>query len=137
MSDNEGGKTTFSCIMRNLRKKCDSTKANIDYKPNTRTYGFEITHHDPFFMMDRLETVLSMYTGSEEIDQNIIEHSAGTSYTFSDKAGKHKLSLGHVRRSNEIFAEKASEKLINEEITVSGKNFASYTYTKDTRDDEF
>lgn len=58
------------------------------------------------------------------------------SYTFNDKTGKHKLSLGHVRRSNEIFAERASSKLINEEIPVSGKNFATYIFTRDTRDDE-
>jgi outer membrane protein assembly factor BamA len=135
VSDKEGGKTSTSFMFRNLRGKSDLTKLNLEYKHNTRTYGYEFSHSDPFFIMNKLETVLSLYSGSEEIDQNIIEHNLSGTYTFLDKTGKHRLSLGRVLRTNQIIAEKASAKLLADEIPVSAKNHVSYVYHVNETDD--
>jgi outer membrane protein assembly factor BamA len=124
-------------MLRNLRHRCDATKFNVEYKHNTRTYGYEFQHHDPFFLIDKLSTVFNVSCATEEVDINVLEQNAGASYTFMDNHGGHKFSLGRIYRTNSIVAEKASARLLSEEILVSAKNFVSYTYTHDGRDDPF
>lgn len=53
-ADNEGGRSTFSANLKNLRKKADLTQLSLDYKHNTGTFGYSMLHNDKLFLPGKL-----------------------------------------------------------------------------------
>ena len=64
-ADNEGGKSEASATIRNLRSKADHTALKVEYKPNTKTYGYQFLHHDKLFIPGKWEAFYAAKQGNE------------------------------------------------------------------------
>mmetsp|Transcript_33877 Transcript_33877/g.59037 ORF Transcript_33877/g.59037 Transcript_33877/m.59037 type:complete len:423 (-) Transcript_33877:4-1272(-) len=133
-TDNEGGRSIVSGILRNLRNRAEQTRVSTEYKHNTGTYGYEFTHIDKLFDPKHFQLVYSLKKSSEEVDQNVIENAYGGSISLETYDGAHKLSIGRKVRTNLIAAEYASMELLRQELPTSAKNSLTHTYTVDRRD---
>jgi outer membrane protein assembly factor BamA len=133
-ANNEGGKTEASASFRNLRRKADRTLFKMEYKPNTKTYGYQLVHNDKFFVLGKWEAIYSFKHGTEELDVNLRENNYAGVFACSPIGGKHKLEIGRTVRTNSIRVENSSLKLINQGLPVNAKNFIAYTLNRDTRD---
>lgn len=133
-TDNEGGRSIVNGIFRNLRGRAEQTRVATEYKHNTGTWGYELTHADKLFNPKHYQVSYSLKKSGEEIDQNVIENSYGGSVALETFDGAHKLVLARKVRTNQIAAEFASLELLRQELATTAKNSLTYTYTTDSRD---
>lgn len=122
-ANNEGGRTVLSASFRNLREKADLTNIQVEYKPNTKTYGFELYHLDKLYIPGKWQLYYSLKQGTEEIDTNLKQVSYGGSIGIRSLKGHLRSELGRFIRTNKINTEFASLQLINEGIPVTAKNY--------------
>ena len=133
-ASNEGGKTEASATLRNLRSKADQTIVKVEYKPNTRTYGYQFLHHDKLYIPGKWEAIYSFKEGGEELDINLKENNYSGSFILKSFDGTNKIEIGRSVRTNSVRVENSSLKLICDALPVNSKNYLSYTFIKDSRD---
>lgn len=131
-ANNEGGRTYISGCFRNIREKADLTDLKIEYKPNTRTYGFELLHIDKLFRPGKWENYYSFKQGTEEIDTNFKQNAYSGSIGFRTLKNQLRSEFGRVVRTNKINTDLASLTLINEALPVTAKNFWLSEYKTST-----
>jgi hypothetical protein len=127
-ANNEGGRTFISGCFRNVREKADLTDLKVEYKPNTKTYGFEVIHVDKLFKPGKWENYFSFKQGTEEIDNNFKQNAYSGSIGFRTLNGKFRTELGRTVRTNKINSDLASVNLITEALPVNAKNFLLSEY---------
>lgn len=133
-ADNEGGKSEASAILRNLRSKADHTAIKIEYKPNSKTYGYQFLHHDRLYLPGKWEAFYSVKQGNEEIDVNLKENNYSGSFCLRSVNGKHRVEVGRSIRTNSVRVENASLAMIKSALPVNAKNYLSYSFLNDSRD---
>jgi outer membrane protein assembly factor BamA len=135
-ASNEGGRSIVSGIVRNLRGRADQTQAAVEYKHNTGTWGYELSHTDKLFRPEHYSASFSVKKATEELDQNVLEDSFGGAVSFKTLDGVHGLTLGRTIRTNLIATEFASIELLRNELPATAKNSLTHTYKLDTRDND-
>lgn len=133
-ANNEGGRTVLSASFRNLREKADLTNLQVEYKPNTKTYGFELYHLDKLYVPGKWQLYYSIKQGTEEIDVNLKQVSYGGSVGIRTLNGNFRSEIGRFIRTNKINTEFASLQLISEALPVSAKNYILTEFKQNTLD---
>jgi outer membrane protein assembly factor BamA len=133
-TDNEGGRSVVSGIVRNVLGRAEQTRVQTEFKHNTGTWGYELSHVDKLFSPKHYSVSYSAKKASDELDQNVIENSYGGSVSLETFDGVHRVTLGRKVRTNAIAVEYASLALLREELATTAKNSLTHTYTLDTRD---
>jgi outer membrane protein assembly factor BamA len=132
--DFEGGSTSVSGVLRNLRRKADLTSVALQYRHNTGTTGYSLTHTDQLFVPRKLIADWKLLRHSCELDQNLLEVTSGYEFSLTTFDHKHSLDLGRHLRTNMIAVQFASLPLLDE-LPNSNKNFLAHTYTLADLDD--
>ncbi|OMJ80430.1 hypothetical protein SteCoe_19335 [Stentor coeruleus] len=132
---NEGGSTEFKGGFRNIRHKADFTEIKAEYKPNTRTYGFALSHYDQLYTPGKYQAIYSITQDTIELDTNLKETNYGGSFLISSMKKDWNIKFGRLIRTNVIRAEHASTKMIRQSLPVNAKNYAQFCYNYSSLND--
>lgn len=113
-ADKQGERVYVEGCLRNLRRRCDSTKFKLEYSHTVDSYNYELDHHDRLFIPGKLAALYSLSKTTEEIDTNVLQHKYGGTFNLQTSDQRHSFYLSRYVRTNSIAVEYASRALLNE-----------------------
>lgn len=133
IADREGGSVCFGSVFRSLRKRADTTKTVVRFRPNTRTWGFSLVHTDPMFKPRRWTSALEARCSNTLIDYNHLSHEWAQALTISKYDKSVEFRLSRDSRVNYPMIDRCSEALLASSLLSSEKYALGVAVRADTR----
>ena len=131
----EGGRLSPSLSFLNLRGRADQTKASLDFKPNTRTWGLRVDHRSPAFIPGKWALGLNYHVRSRLLDLGVKVREKGQYVELVDHDGVTKVRLGRDVRVNYPLIDRAALRTLQSGILTSEHYYFSHEVTSSSLND--
>jgi outer membrane protein assembly factor BamA len=132
----EGGRLFPSLILRNIRGVADRTTANLEFKPNTKTWGLSLNHSSPAILPNSWSVALNYHIRQKQMDVNLHVLETGEAVTITSHSGSHAVILGRDVRTNHPYIDRASWDNLQKAILTSEKYYVAHEWRASALDEE-
>lgn len=130
----EGGRLFPSLLLRNIRGIADQTTGNVEFKPNTKTWGLSFDHASPAVLPNSWGVKFNYHIRQKQLDLNLHVLERGEAVTISSHDGSQAVTLGRDVRTNQPCIDRASMDMLQKAILTSEKYYVAHEWQSSSQD---